>query len=304
VAAETALGLATEKPIYSEDGIEKSSALSFNSLMFPYIQAVLAFDTPFLGISPGVVARNAEEHYASATAAYNTLSSLWASPAAKTAAGSATKAPVAALPAPASSAASSGGSWANWGKVAMYAGAAGAIAAGGATAWYHRENITQGMSWVGSHLEFVGCLARAEELKKRVSHMVRLNKELDVGFGNLYTRLGQGAPSKQVSMVGNVLGPDRTFCNLPSKQAAGVWKAAVNSKAKDEITAHMSKFPTRALDHLVELTRHADMFDSKENPEYQTLINDATSLLAQWLQNEWYASSKADPPLLEDQRPS
>jgi len=246
VAAETAIGLATEKPIYSEDGVEKSDSSPFNSLMFPYIQGVLAFDTPYLGISPGVVAHNAEEHYTNAAAAYNTISSWWGSQSAtQAAAGSASKAPVAALTAPpaASSAASSGGSWAKWGTVAMYAGAAGALAAGGAAAWYNRDNISQGMSWVTSHLAFVGCLGRAEELKKRVAYMLRLNKELGVGFANLYTRLGRSAPSKQISMVGTVLGQDRTFCNVPSKQLAGTWRPAVNGKASDEVTAHMSECP-------------------------------------------------------------
>jgi hypothetical protein len=105
----------------------------------------------------------------------------------------------------------------------------------------NRAQITEGWTWVSSHLEFVGCLARAEELKKRVAYMVKLNREVGVGFANLYTRLGQAAAPKQVSMVGKVMGSDRTFCNLPSKQQAGLWKPAVNEKATDETLAHMSK---------------------------------------------------------------
>lgn len=122
----------------------------------------------------------------------------------------------------------------------MFAGAAGAVAAGGAAAWANRDQITTGWTWASSHLEFVGSLARPEELKKRVRGMVRLSEELDVGFANLYTRLGKAAPSKTVSMVGTVLGPDRTFCNLPKKMDAGEWREAVNDKATDETQAHMS----------------------------------------------------------------
>uniref|UniRef100_A0A8H7NAM2 Uncharacterized protein n=2 Tax=Bionectria ochroleuca TaxID=29856 RepID=A0A8H7NAM2_BIOOC len=167
----------------------------------------------------------------------------------------------------------------------MVAGAAGAVAAGGAAAWMNRDHISEGWTWVSSHLEFVGCLARAEELKKRVSYMVRLNEELRVGFANLYTRLGRAASSKNVSMVGTVLGSERTFCNLPRSQAAGVWKEAVNDKATDETVAHMT------------------MFEPKENPDYETLSETAKTLIAEWVSKEWYETSEEPKPLLE-QAPS
>lgn len=235
VAAELLIALASEKPIYSEDGIQKSDEKppSFNHLMFPYVQGVLAFDTPYLGISPGVVAHGAEGHYQTAASTITQISGL------KTALWGAnkTKAPV---PAPAPAGAPS--SWQKWGKVAMYAGAAGAVAAGGAAAWMNRDQIAEGWTWASSHLEFVGCLARGEELKKRVGFMVQLHEELDVGYANLYTRLGQGAASKKISMVGTVLGKDRTFCNLPKTMKAGDWMEAVNDKAGDETVAHMGKF--------------------------------------------------------------
>jgi hypothetical protein len=257
VAAETVIGITAEKPIYTEDGIQKDESLpELNSLMFPYIQGVLAFDTPYLGISPGVVAHGAEGHYQTATAAISQLSSIgtafWG--ANKAASGAKTRArpPAGALP-PATGGDKSdkneksggGGGWGNWGKVAMYAGAAGAVAAGGAAAWMNREQIGEGWTWATSHMEFVGCLARAEELKKRVRCMVRLREDLGVGFANLYTRLGKGAQSKQVSMVGTVLGRDRTFCNMPKAMAAGTWKEAVNDKASEETQAHMSKLQRR-----------------------------------------------------------
>ncbi|KAH7328442.1 hypothetical protein B0I35DRAFT_473149 [Stachybotrys elegans] len=300
VAAEAVIGLTSEKPIYSEDGIEKSDRPSFNSLMFPYIQGVLAFDTPYLGISPGVVAHNAESQYQSASAAFTQISqitglgaSLWGAAGRQPQQGSkANSAPPAALPAPPAAPSpgtqqqqqqqqQSGNAWQKWGKMAMYAGAAGAVAAGGAAAWVNREQLSEGWTWVSSHLEFVGCLARAEELKKRISYMVQLNQELDVGFANLYTRLGQTAPAKQVSMVGRVIGSDRTFCNLPSKQVAGLWKSALNDKATDETWAHMN------------------MFNSKENPAYETLTQDAAGLITEWLQNDWYMTSSEPKPMIE-----
>ncbi|KAL2134046.1 hypothetical protein VTI74DRAFT_1157 [Chaetomium olivicolor] len=290
VAAETAIRIASEQPIHNsvdEDSPTKSSTAMPpppNTLMFPYIQGVLAFDTPFLGISPGVVAHGAETHYAAASTAIAQLSgltSLWGG--AKAAKASTSVNVAGALP-PASSGeggkekagAASKGAWGKWGTIAMAAGAVGAVAAGGAAAYLNREQISQGLGWATSHLEFVGCLARKEELRRRVAYMVRLNKELGVGFGNLYTRLGQSAGAKQVSMLGTVLGSERTFCVVPQRDQAGDWRAAVNDKAKDETWAHMS------------------MFEPRDNPNYEKLTNDARDMVAGWLRNDWYESSSVD----------
>ncbi|KAK3302260.1 uncharacterized protein B0T15DRAFT_298876 [Chaetomium strumarium] len=297
VAAETAIRISSEHPIHNsvdEDNPTKSSTdmpPPPNTLMFPYIQGVLAFDTPFLGISPGVVAHGAESHYAAASTAIAQLSglaSLWggANPAKTTA-----NAKVAgALPPPqqgtgnadrgkgkeAPAAASKNGGWGSWGSIAMAAGAIGAVAAGGAAAYLNREQISQGLGWVTSHLSFVGCLARKEELRRRVAYMVRMNRELGVGFGNLYTRLGQAAGSRQVSTVKTILGSERTFCVVPQRDQAGDWRPAVNDKATDEIGAHVS------------------MFEPSENPDYQKLANEARDMIASWLRNDWYESSSAD----------
>ncbi|KAI0393111.1 hypothetical protein F5Y17DRAFT_325860 [Xylariaceae sp. FL0594] len=289
VAADTVIGLANETPIPHDAGDDSKNGQSappeegLNTLMFPYIQGVLAFDTPYLGIAPGVVAHNAESHYNNAAAVMSQLSGLstvlWGG------GGKDQQTPPigkkqqarGALPAPPEDKTkndkSKGGAWGNWGKMAMYAGAVGAVAAGSAAAYMNRDQISTGWSWASSHLEFVGCLARGEELKSRVSTMVRLNKELNVGFANLYTRLGKAASSKQVSMVGTVLGNQRTFCNLPSKLAAGVWKEAVNDAVTDEIGAHMA------------------MFEPKENPGYAKLSEEAKNLIVSWSKNGWYETS-------------
>ncbi|KAG6108574.1 hypothetical protein E4U13_006388 [Claviceps humidiphila] len=284
VAAELVIALASEKPIYSEDGIEKEDKPIFSGLMFPYVQGVLAFDTPYLGISPGVVAHGAEGHYQNASAALSQLSglksALWGP---GSSGGSSSNAAAVAAPSEPAAAAAAAGGWGTWGKVALYAGAAGAVAASGAAAWINREQITEGFSWASSHLEFVGCLARAEELKKRVGCMVKLHEDLGVGFANLYTRLGKAASSKRVSMVGTVLGRNRTFCNLPSTMAAGEWMEAVNDVATDETLAHMA------------------MFEEKENPAYEKLAHDAAGLIAQWSRNEWYETSAEEVQKVEEQ---
>jgi hypothetical protein len=230
VAADTVLGLTSERPIDSDD----SSKPSLNAAMFPYIQGVLAFDTPYLGISPGVVAHGAEEHYNTATSVLTQLSgftgAFWGGNVAaeQESKDAKKKESVAALPAPPEANPPVPG-WQAWGKVALYAGAGAALAAGGTAAWLNRDQITDGWSWVGSHLEFVGCLMKGEELRKRVAGMVMLNKELEVGFGNIYTRLGNKALSKvDGSMVGSVVGNQRTFCNLPNGDGKEFWHEAIN----------------------------------------------------------------------------
>lgn len=247
VAADTTLAL-TFDPAVESAGLQNSEETALNSFMFPYIQGVLAFDTPYLGISPGVVAHGAEGHYNAASSALAQLSgltgALWGGKAATEAEAKDTKKkePVAALPAPPASD-TPVPAWQKWGKLAMYAGAGAAVAAGGAAAYLKRDQITEGWSWVGSHLEFVGCLMKGEELRKRVAGMGRLNQELHVGFGNLYTRLGKRAVSKETgSMVGSVIGNQRTFCNLPKKGAKEFWHEAINDAAADETGAHMSTF--------------------------------------------------------------
>lgn len=282
VAAETAIALTSEHPIHGSTDAEKEEAsnpdedattapsqrpATPNGLMFPYVQGVLAFDTPFLGISPGVVAHGAEEKYVAASsvvAQLGGLAGLWGGSSSQQAqrGGNGNRGNAGALPAPTTSPASSyaasrsageattvpdrakddGSPWNRWGRIAMYAGAVGAVAAGGAAAYMNRDQITTGWGWVSSHLEFVGCLARKEELRRRVAYMVRLNRDLGVGFGNHYTRLGRAASSKQVGMAGTVLGRERTFCVVPKREAAGAWMEAVNDAATDEIGAHMCKW--------------------------------------------------------------
>jgi hypothetical protein len=283
VAAETLIALTSERVIPpstasggSGDGnhtaapAEGDRSVELNGLMFPYVQAVLSFDTPYLGISPGVVAHGAETHYSTASAALtqlSTLTGLWGG--AKGAADAGKDAqqrgqerkPVAALP-PAGNnnnnnnnnkATESSSAWGSWGKMALYAGAGAALAGSAAAAYLKRDQLTEGWTWVSSHLEFVGCLARGEELRRRVAYMARAQNELGVGFGVLYTKLGKGATALQqqvagiggTNMVGTVMGSQRTFCNLPSRrngpEKLGHWEEAVNDLAGDETSAHMGK---------------------------------------------------------------
>ncbi|KAK2629285.1 hypothetical protein QTJ16_000105 [Diplocarpon rosae] len=294
VAADTLLAITSDLTISrpsskSSTGKTQASDASINSLMFPYIAGVLAFDTPYLGISPGVVAHGAEDHFNTASSAISQLSGLtgaiWGGKAAGEVDkdGKVKKEPVAATPAPSAPTAASVPAWQKWGKLAAFAGAGAAVAGGAAAAYMKRDQITAGWSWVGSHLEFVGCLMKGEELRKRVSSLVTLNRELGVGWANLYTRLGSKALSKSdgITIVGSVVGNQRTFCNLPTGRdgkAGGkeFWHEAINDAVGDETGAHMS------------------MFIPKENPGYYALSENSKALIVSWTTNEWYESSTGD----------
>ena len=292
------------RPTSSADDAANASTTSF---MFPHIAALLTFDTPFLGISPGVVAHGAESHYKTASNAYKTFNEVssifgWGSASGSSTPTNQSSTRIAgALPAPSSSGdAAAAPTWQSWGKYAMFAGAAGAVAAGASAALYsQRDNLSMGWSWVTSHLEFVGCLARGEELKQRILNMTSVETERGLGFIDFYTVLGKSA-SEGIGATQTVLGDRRTFCSVPkrvseSKPPSSIdqtlralkdrkelglgWHPAINDKATDEIVAHMS------------------MFFPRENPGFYTLGNDAKDWLVHLItqrhkgEKEWYEES-------------
>lgn len=166
----------------------------------------------------------------------------------------------------------------------MFAGAAGAVAAGGAAALYsQREKISAGWGWASSHLLFVGDLAKAERLRQRVETVNKQCTERGIGAANLYTNLGRGA-REGYGITETLSGRDRTFCNLPAtvkegrgqpaKQGSGMqWIKAINEKARDETTAHMS------------------MFYPRENPGFYALGEASKEIIGAWVDQGWYQSS-------------
>lgn len=286
VAAEALLSIVAEQPIHSQSNSQTASTGSLrdgSSLMFPYIQAILAFDTPYLGIAPGVVAHGAEKHWNTASSAYSAYSTLaetfgWGNK--DTAAGAVDASRM--LPAPSSvrdanADAASAPLWQRYGRVAMFAGAAGAIAAGGAAAYMKKDQITQGVTWATSHLEFVGVLARPEEMRKRIERIIKLTTTQDLGFTNMYTTLGHTVDreNKDAGWTGKVAGKDRTFCNLPKGELKNFFIPAVNDKSTAETWAHMN------------------MFEGKNNPGYYTLSETAKEKIIDWVETtDWYESSE------------
>lgn len=329
VAAETLLLLAAEQPIPPKPTLDPSSSQTTTgslddstlasssrivepgSFMFPHIQGILAFDTPFLGIAPGVVSYGAEGHYKTATTAYNTVSEVAGlfgfgnnnSSNANQKKGSERPLPSSSQTAPATDAAATP-SWQRWGRYAMFAGAAGAVAAGGAAAMYsQRDRLTDGWGWVSSHLVFIGSLARPADLRQRVALMSKVQQERKIGCTNFYTSLGQNATSLvettnegKTSFSQKIIRSKyRTFCTLPndgedldamSSTDSGLrWIKAVNDKAKDEVKAHVS------------------MFSPQQNPGFRELVEVACKVLVNSIDKRWYDS--ATGPVEEiDEEPS
>ena len=173
--------------------------------------------------------------------------------------------------------------WQRWGKYAMFAGAAGAVAASAGALYSQREKLSAGWTWATSHLLFVGDLAKAETLKKRVVTLEKTCQERGIGCANMYTNLGQGA-REGYGITDSFAGKDRTFCNLPVvvKEGKGQpkdamkWYKTINEKAKDETTAHVT------------------MFLPRDNPGFYSLNEEAKELITSWIDQGWYNGSE-DP---------
>ncbi|PKY08770.1 hypothetical protein P168DRAFT_278327 [Aspergillus campestris IBT 28561] len=316
VAAESLILLASEQPIppksatAPEEDTGKARAspvVEPGSFMFPHIQGVLAFDTPFLGIAPGVISYGAEGHYKNASSAYSAVSEVAglfgfggnsaSSPKGATNQEARSKQQTPAVtnsPEPSTDAAATP-SWQRWGRYAMFAGAAGAVAAGGAAAIYsQRHNITSGWGWISSHLEFVGCLTRSAEMRQRLDRLAEVQRDRGIGCINYYTCLGKNASALventgpgQTSFSQKIIrSKHRTFCtlpvnvegrDLPVQEGPGLgWVRAVNDNASDEVKAHIS------------------MFLPKQNPAFLDLVGDASKWLVKSVDKSWYSSATVD----------
>jgi len=325
VAAETLLLLTNEQPIpppsssqFNQETLHRETAkvgpettlnstsrhppddAFAHSFMFPHIQGVLAFDTPFLGLEPGMIAHGLEGGHKVASGAYNTYTEVASifgrGSKSEPQVSSRVPATKAIGPPPASTAdAAAAPKWQSWGKYAMFAGAAGAVAAGGMAALYsQREKISAGWTWARSHLLFVGELFRPEHLRRRVESIETVCRERGIGGANLYTNLGQGA-REGYGVTASMVGSERTFCNLPMYVKEGrdrwgedrkhrlKWIKAVNDKAKDETMAHTT------------------MFYPRDNPGFYALGENAKDLITQWVDQGWYATSQ--DPSRPDQGP-
>lgn len=170
---------------------------------------------------------------------------------------------------PAAGVEAQGNGWQKFGRVALLG--AGVVAAGGAAAYLGREKVTEGWSWVGSHLEFIGCLARGDDLKKRLIAVTQISETRGVGFSVFYTTLGKAVEGKDQWST-SVVGKERTFCTIPREESRTrkYWVEARNDRATDEIAAHVS------------------MFGPRENPGFYGMSDHAKDAVTSWCKDKWY----------------
>lgn len=294
---------AEQQPIKAQSPMEAESKVEAQQVPplvttpnFPHITALLAFDTPYLGLAPSMISHGAETHWNTGKSLYSTASTLLESLRSQSPANAGARSAAGALPAPsateaASASSSATGGWGSWGKLAMYGASAATLAsAAGAAAYLKRDVIGQGVSsatagltsgwtWVTSHLEFVGCLARGEELQRRLAGVCALTEvesgssRSALGFAQYYTVLGKAAAPY---VGGKAAGGDqeRRFCNMPKGESMRTfWTPAKNDMAQDEVTAHM------------------EMFTPDKNPDYYQMIERARDSLVRFVDKEWYKSS-------------
>ncbi|KAL8279293.1 hypothetical protein RQP46_008330 [Phenoliferia psychrophenolica] len=223
----------------------------------PNILGLIAFDTPYYGLNPGVFKNSLEKGLGYAQNGHAVLTALgvgagiWG-----TAFGGAAAAkkeepvPPAASPsagyadskrkdgaststvAQATPAAAAGGT--SWYKIA---GAAAALAVVGAGATYYGKDaataLTGHWDWAKSHLSFVGELWAKNALEARMEAVEKATQG-DIGFHCFYTLLPKTASHPSTS---------RTFIILPhGGRFATLFSPNANGRAADEVVAHTEMF--------------------------------------------------------------
>ncbi|KAJ7765059.1 hypothetical protein DFH07DRAFT_737928 [Mycena maculata] len=212
--------------------------------LWPHIVALIAFDTPYLGLHPGVLknsATKAVEYAQTARAVGTSMFGALAGFGASKAAGNPTP-PKPATPAPA---AASG--WGKWAGPATYAvgGALLAGAAAGAT-YYKREDLGLSITWATDHMKYVGHLWDVDALNRRMDFLVNAEAQEGVIFRNFYTFLPP-TPLLHDSA--------RTFVVLPKKNAPAepYFILARNGLAPNEVDAHTGMFAGKTNDGFYDL---------------------------------------------------
>ncbi|KUJ07580.1 uncharacterized protein LY89DRAFT_789653 [Mollisia scopiformis] len=311
VAADTLFSILDNRPVSQDPNVK---------LMFPLIQGVLAFDTPYNGLSRSMFAYGAFSQYQNISQAWNLLStgtSFLSSAGAKSAASNVASNQLAAR------GAESKNSWTRWSALAARTGTYGAIMAGGVAAYIHRDQILQGLRGINREnlakinysntrdavtsinysdsisqgLTYVSRESIGEGFAWMASHLKfvgalmkttqlttrleRLSEIEGVGVRCLYTSLGENGV-----WSGGYFVPKRTFCAVPT---------AAEKEKGDKMKELFIECPdTKAKD---EIMAHCGMFKKDRNENYGNMLDMTSQLVKEWMQT--------DPQKVKDEwRPS
>ncbi|KAF3797857.1 hypothetical protein GCG54_00002402 [Colletotrichum gloeosporioides] len=260
--------------------------------IFPPIQGILTFDTPYNGLARSMFVYGAFSNYQKVSSVFNVMTALSAAAPASLARLGTRRAATSAV---ASTARNPG--WKTWQLVAVRTGTVGAIAAGGVAAYVNREAIMNGLknlnkesvkegyrqsidalgqglayinrgnvgrsfAWLSDHFTFVGALLKQKELNRRLERMGALK---GVGIHDFYASLGENG-----YWQGGYFVPERTFCAVPEESHAAypLFSRQVLRKVDDEVQAHMS------------------LFDPEKNEDYEKMTDKAADLVIKWFNSE------------------
>lgn len=296
------------------------SAENQDAPIFPLIQGILAFDTPYNGLARSMFVYGAFSNYQKVSSVFNVMTALSAAPASL---GAALKRGTTSLPGPsANKAAAKGASgagavagpaaWKTWQLVAVRTGTVGAIAAGGVAAYIHREQImdgvqkarnlkrqdlvegyNQGVDRVGQGLAYINKGNVGQSFAWLSDHftfvgVLMKQQELNKRLERLAKLGGIGVHDFCASMgengywSGGYFVPERTFCAIPTEDepASLLFSRHVVKNVEDEIQAHMG------------------MFNTEKNDEYQLMVDKAGKLVINWFNDD---SKVVDDPSITKQ---
>ncbi|KAK2053224.1 hypothetical protein LY76DRAFT_554372 [Colletotrichum caudatum] len=268
--------------------------------IFPLIQGILTFDTPYNGLARSMFVYGGFSNYQKVSSVFNVMTALSAAAPASLARLGTRRAATSAV---ASSAGRSNPGWKTWQLIAVRTGTVGAIAAGGVAAYVNREAIMAGLrnlnkgsvkegyqqsigalgqglayvnrgtvgqsfAWLSDHFTFVGALLKQKELNRRLERMGALK---GVGIHDFYVSLGENG-----YWQGGYFVPERTFCAVPDEghAASPIFSRQVLREVDDEVQAHMS------------------MFKPDKHKGYEEMTEDAAGMVLQWF--------NSDEPLVDD----
>lgn len=274
--------------------------------MFPLIQGILAFDTPFNGLARSMFVYGAFSNYSKVSSVFNVMTAMAAAaPASIARLGlkqSAAARRAARPPTTTTTTSSPAAAFATWQLVAVKTGTVGAIAAGGVAAYMHRRRILEGLSSVRNNLNrdavVQGYQSSVDALGHGLAYINRGNvgksfawlaehftfvgallrqKELARRLDRMAAlRGGVGIADVYASMgengywSGGYFVPERTFCAVPAKDqpAAALFVRQVMEEADDEIQAHMG------------------LFKKEKNKGYETMTSEAAKRVVLWFRDE------------------